>query len=248
MMEFKMLYNPTIFESRTLVMQRLCDAVLHGYTHYCRGTIGVDRCAKVTNKFDLIYSVGADRNERARRQRASLGNAVLVLWLNHGHIHWWLLVTSPQIGDHPAHALETLLDATKLVGRIELDGFELVRLPRKPRKVTGTNTLPLLPSKGKSTTLTWRMGAGNCQAWRDSIIQSVRNANARSLELLIYKLWSAPGFAGIRSQVGKLASLYRNEVRRTGRKDAPALPKRLSYVRRLSNSGIKLSELLVRAR
>lgn len=241
-----MLFNPTIFESRALVMQRLTDAVSHGYTHSCHGTIGIDRCAKFAKKFDLNYSVSADRNERARRKRANLGNSVLILWLKDEYINWWLLVTPPEVGDHPAHTLETLSDAAKSNERIEIDGFELVRLPKKAPKVAGTNSHNQTPRQSKqiNSTLTWRMNQGKYQAWRDSIIQSVRNSNTRSMELLMYKLWSSPGFSGIRTQVGKLASLYRGEVKRSGRKDAPALPKRLGYIRRLSNRGITLSSLI----
>src|SRR5512139_768756 len=177
-----MMYNPTLFESRALVMQRLSDAVCHGYTHYCSGSVVIDRCAKLATKFDLNYAVSADRNERARRKRANLGNAVLILWLTNSHIYWWVLVTSPQAGDHPAHALETLRDATKLNERVEIDGFELVRLPTKAYKTVGMNApVKLQPqSKKKSTTLTWRMRAQKYIGWRESIIESVRNANARS--------------------------------------------------------------------
>lgn len=47
----------------------------------------------------------------------------------------------------------------------------------------------------------------------------------------------------IRSQIGNIAALYRNEVERASRNNAPALPKRLGYVRRLRNQGITWAEL-----
>jgi hypothetical protein len=247
-----MLFNPTIFESRTLLMQRLADAVSHGYTHYCSGTVTIDRCAKLARKFDLNYVVSADRNERARRKLAGLGNATLLLWLRDGSVHWWLMVAPPSAGEHPAHAIESLRDATKSMERVQIDGFELVRLPRKARKIvnpTVTAGKATAPSrKQKSTTLTWRMQAEKYQGWRDSIIQSVRGSSYRSIEELLYRLWSSPGFSGIRTQVGNIVALYRGEVKRSGRKDTPPTPKHLRYVRRLSTAGISLAELHMRAK
>lgn len=240
-----------IFTNRTVAMQRLSDAIAHGYTQYCSGSISQDRCAKLVRKFDMNYAALADRNERARRKRAGLGNANLVLWLTNDVVRWWLLVTPPSAGDHAAHALEKLCDATSKNGRIEIDRFELVRLPKTPvqndsnKKQANKLSQRYQP---KLTKLTWRMAEHKNQAWRDSIIESVRNSSDRSLEVLIYQLWSSPGFSGIRSQIGKLAALYRAEVKRSGRKGAPALPKRLGYVRRLRNNGISLAQLALQAR
>lgn len=251
--------NIMIFKSRSIVMQRLVDGVANGYTNYCNGTASVERCAKLVRKFDLNYHVLADRNERARRKRAGIGNAFLILWLTNEKIYWWLQVTPPEAGDHAAHASEKLRDAMKLGGRIEIDGFELVRLPKKAaRKAMPTTANPLSSTekpttqtgahKANNTSLTWRMNARKYQSWRDSIIESVRGASTRSLDVLIYKLWSSPGFAAIRSQIGNIAALYKNEVKRASRKDAPVLPKRLAYVRRLPNKGITLAQLVVQTR
>lgn len=229
-------------------MQRLIDAVSNGYGHYCHGSVNIDRCANLVNKFNLNYHVLADRNERARRKRAGLGNAKLILWLQNEVVYWWLMVTAQNAGDHSAHSIEILHDANSISGRIEVEGFELVRLPKKtPRKQTALATVKQ-PDKSKaifSSKLTWRMNKHKYQAWRDSIIEGVRNTSAGALELLIYKLWSSPGFSGIRSQIGNLAALYKNEVKRASRRNAPALPKRLGYVRRLNTKGITLGRLVV---
>lgn len=238
-----------VFTSRTIVMQRLIDSINHGYSNWCTGSISVDRCSKMVKKFDLNYQALADRNERARRKRAGLGNSALVLWQSNGLIRWWLLVTPLQAGNHAAHACEKLLDAHKPNGRIEIEDFELVRLPQKAYKRAGSTNNGQLANKTKTqnTKLTWRMNEYKYSSWRASIIESVRNSGAHSLELLIYRLWSAPGFSAIRSQIGKLAALYRAEVKRSGRMDAPTLPKRLGYIRRLRNQGITLAELVAQA-
>lgn len=211
----------------------------------------------MVNKFTLNYHVSADRNARARRKRAGLGNANLILFLNNGVVLWWLLVTPQIAGDHAAHSIEKLRDATSKNGRIEIDGFELLSLPKKKApadkdKINSEGKKQpknlLSPSQPKLTKLTWRMTDHKNQAWRDSIIEGVRKSSSRSIEVLIYQLWSSPGFSGIRSQIGKLAALYRAEVKRAARKDAPALPKRLGYVRRLSNQGITVAQLTLQAR
>lgn len=220
-----------IFVSRTLTLQRLLDAVAHGYIMWCAGSIPALRCSQLLKKFNLNYQVFADRNERARRKRAGLGNAQMLLWLNHDVIHWWLLVTPPSAGDHAAHSTEQLRNALNQANRIEIDGFELVRLPKKEQE---------------KPSLTWRMTDHKYQGWRNSVIDTVRSRSNHSMHHLLYRLWSSPGFAGVRSQIGKISALYRSEVKRSGNKDAPLPPKRLSYVRRLKQDGITLSQMLIR--
>jgi len=229
-------------------MQRIMDAVSNGYTYYFHNAISVERCAKLVNKFNLNYHVLADRNERARRKRAGIGNAKLVLWLHNDVVYWWLLVTAPDHGDHAAHTIEILRDANSIGERIEVEGFELVRLPNKSNnKFVSSNTSNSTVNQ-KSIHLTWRMGKIKYQAWRESVIDEVRTKSARSIELTIYRLWTSPGFSGVRSQIGHIAALYKAEVKRTCRKDAPALPKHLGYVRRLSSKGITLNELIIQSK
>ena len=218
-----------VFKSRNLVLQRLADHVVHGNSHYCAGTVPVNRCAKLIAKFDLYYNILADRNKRARRKRADLGNAAMLLLHNGEVIQWWLLVTKPSGGDHPAHHLEKLRDANDKLGRIEIDGYELVCLPKKG---------------SEGTKFTWRMTARAYQNWRDYIIDTVRSGSVTAMHRMLYQLWSVPGFAGIRSQVGHLVALYRSEVKRASRKDAPLPPKRLPYIRRLKDHGVSLTLLM----
>lgn len=220
--------NPIIFTSRPVAMQRLSDCVGNGYSAWCTGSIPAMRCVKLISKFDLNYHVLADRNERARRKRAGLGNAQLVLWFNQDVIRWWLLITPQAVGDHAAHSLERLQNALAQEERIEIDGYELVRLSRKGQE---------------KPSLTWRMTEHKYQGWRQSVIDTVRSRSHHSMHHMLYSLWSSPGFAGIRSQIGKIAALYRAEVKRSGNKDAPMPPKRLSYVRRLKHDGLTLSQL-----
>ncbi len=221
--------NILIFTSRTVAMQRMQDSLVHGYTHFTCGTIPIQRTPKLVTKFDINYQVFGDRNLRARRKRANLGNANLVMLRKDSMIQWWLFVTPPAGGDHAAHALEKLRDSTLRDERVQIDGFELVTLPKK-----GT----------EKTKLTWRMTQQKYQDWRMSIIDTIRKGSAHAMHNMSYQLWTSPGFSGIRSQIGHLAALYNAEVKRASRKNAPALPKCLPYVRRLPNQGITLLQLL----
>lgn len=233
----------TIFTLRTVGMQCMIDGVNASYTHYSRGTVSIDRCFHLVKKLHLNYQVLADRNQRARRARLGLGNAKLILWSDKGVIHWMLMVTAPSNGDHAAHSIEDLRDATSIEGRIEIDGFELVRLPKKVNPKYASIRTVKSASPIKTTRLTWRMNEFKYQEWRDTIRDDVRKQSPSSIELTIYRLWSSPGFGEVRSQIGHLAKLYRAEVKRAGRTDAPSLPAHLGYVRRLANKGIKLNEL-----
>jgi hypothetical protein len=218
-----------VYKSRNLLMQRIADHVVHGYPLYFTDTIPIERCAKLVRKFDLKYSILADRNMRARRKRNDLGNASMIPFHSDSVIFWWIMVTELNAGGHPAHSEEKLRDARDKNDRIKIDGYELVQLPKK---------------HGIGTKYTWRMTPETYQSWRDSIIHAVRTASPNTLHNLLYRLWSCPGFSGVRSQVGHLVALYKAEVRRAGRKDAPNPPRRLQYLRRLKTQGVSLGQLM----
>lgn len=216
-----------IMTDRSLLMQRLGDCITHGYPLWISGGVSENKVDSLVRRFDLNYQFLADRNERARRKRAGLGNAKLLLWHDAaaGRVLWWLFVTPVDIGTHAAHRLEKLVDSRKKEGRVCFQGFELVTLPKKGQE---------------GERLTWRMGERKYAAWRDSIIETVRSRNIRELNRMLYGLFSSPGFGGIRSQIGKLVKLYRAEVKRSGLNEAPPPPKTLRYVRRLKDKGIPL--------
>lgn len=224
-------------------MQCLADFVGYGYTQYCCGMVGIDRLSHLVAKFDLKFQVFVDRNVRTRRKREKLGNVQIVLWHTNGMVRWWLLVTPPEAGDHHIHQAEKLRNALDRSGRIEIDGFELVHLPKKENK-NFPKKEKLKVTSSKSTRLTWRMNEQKYQDWRISIIDTVRSRSTSKMHHLLYRLWSSPGFGGIRSQIGKLAALYLAEVKRASAKDAPIPPKRLGYVRRLKHDGVTMLQLI----
>jgi hypothetical protein len=234
-------YTPFVLTSRAVLMQRITDRVRHGFTHWCAGTTATYRVPALAEKMAANYGVDADRNERARTKRAGRGSAMLLLLSkNDDFIRWWLQVTPPHAGPHPAHIAERLVDATQPRTRIELDGYELLQLPIKSRI-----------SKETTVRWTWRMNPSKYEGWRDAVIDAVRNRASRGhVHDLLYGLFEgSPGFAGVRIQVGKLAALYRHEwARRRGNELLVPLPRRLGYVRRLATGGIRLHALVAQTK
>ncbi|AQR67289.1 hypothetical protein BZG29_02145 [Janthinobacterium sp. LM6] len=137
-------------------------------------------------------------------------------------VHWILLVTP---GEHLAHQLEHLRDATATAGRIVLTGYELVQLPRPGQE---------------QAAWTWRMQDDTYQGWRLRLITAAR----RRLALLtaeVAQLARTPGFAGCRAQSKKLMQLAAGEWRRRNAEEPPMVVPRMPYVQRLPDGGAPLS-------
>lgn len=235
--------NPLVFTKLDLVLQRLCDSVQAGYSHVISGEVSPEKAGKLAAKFDINYQICADKNLRARRKRNGLGNARWITYLKDDTVYWWLLVTPPDTGAHAAHSFEKLVEVTQPDTRLEVSQFELVKLAygklTKPPK-------PNYKARVKATRYTWRMTLESYQNARDYVIEQVRSQNQQALVRLIYELYSLPGFGEVRSQVGKLVSLYQSEIKRTGITNAPKPLETLRYVRRLADDGIRLSVLVQR--
>lgn len=223
-----MSHNPIVLTYKSALMQRLADYVRLGYKFWTAGEVSLARASALARKFSRYYRVDLDRNRRARARRANDGCAVLLLWMSQpDRISWHLLVT---VGDHPAHKLERLQDATTDAGRITLTGYELVRLTRKG---------------AAKPSWTWRMSEETYGAWRSRVIELVRHRKVNEAGATLASLYGTPGFAGARRQVGKILALFKAEWRRAAlpQERFPS-PLRLRYLQRLRNNGKRLSHLL----
>lgn len=213
-----------VMESRTILMQRMLDYVRSGYDRFTGGSIATEKLSRFVRKMDLTYQVCIDKHQRVRRKRAGLGNAVLLMYRSAetDEVMWWLLVTG---GTHPAHTGEKLQD----VAAMKVFGHQMTHETRK----------------GKSKpAMTWRMTAETYQNWRDNIMACVRSRSVPQMVSVLAALYKLPGFSGIRTRIGRLAVLYRAEVRRHGLENvAPPTPKRLGYVRRVKTTGVTVSQL-----
>lgn len=227
-----------VFTHRAAFMQRIADSVRAGYTHYTTGSLSVHKVADVARKFHDTYLVHLDAQARWRRKQQRLGNAVLyMLGRSDGSVEWVLLVTAPTAGDHPAHRLERLRDAT--THRLALlNRFELVRAPRaaaaylKPGHEAATARRP--PAQPP---LSWRYTADAHDRMRSHAIALVRRRADAQLDALIEFLAREPGFSLIRTAIAKCAVLVRAEWERAGRTAPPPTVRVPAFVRRIGNQG-----------
>ena len=218
-----------IFIKTHIAMQAISDAVCRGQTYYVSGVTSVEKLPNALSVFDLKYGAFADRNERARRKRSGVGNvtAVLLFDSKNNKVDWLLLTTPPKVARHTIHETDKLKDSLTSGQRIEINGFELVRLTKKgiekPR-------------------WTWRMTKSIFQVWRDYVIVTVRSRSHHRMENMLYQLASSPGFGGIRDQAKDLIKLYKAEVKRAGVKEAPQsrIPR---YNRRIRHDAVTVQQL-----
>lgn len=199
--------------TKTVFMQRIADHVGRGYPYFVGGQIPEERWPVLCRKFSDLYRVDLGKDARYRRKKLGLGNAVLLGMRAEGGVIWMLLVTP---GDHPAHTLEKLREATEFA--IEVTGYELVRTTR---------------SGSPKPVWSWRMTAAHYRSWRERIIAAVRHHDRVLGKQLWESLYHSPGFAGIRTQVGKLVSLFKREWQRVEQSPFPYPARPLYYVRRM---------------
>ena len=227
--------QPGMFVLTSVVaMQRHVDYVRRGYHWYVTGFVPARKAERLRVKFVDRYYVEEHRNVRARRRARGEGAAVLLMYqpcssaaegvqspgngVGEMLVGWTLLLTE---GEHPARALEKLKDALDESQRLTLGPYQLIRRTRAGQ---------VKPA------WTWAMTKPEYSLWRDRVIRSARGDASHSPGRVLAELYRTPGFAGIRSQVGHVVSLYRLEWkrRRRGSDPFPRLPK-LGYVQRLVN-------------
>lgn len=210
---------------RSAFLQAVSDRVRFGYHYCCTGTVSADRATAWVRKASRYYAVDLDRNRRARAKRRGEGCAYLLFHqIEPTRLLWVLLVSD---GDHPAHRLERLRDALDPEQRLELFGYELIRITK--------------PAVGHPV-WTWRFSSSAYDALRARIIETVRRGDEQQVRQLIASLYASVGFRGVRSQIGRAAALMNAEWRRRhGNRPLPKLPKLLPYVQRLRHDSIPLS-------
>ncbi len=228
-----MAYNQFVFTTRASFMQRIADYVRSGHHRWTSGEVQLERAHALVQRFAALYRIDATRGQRLRMKRSGIASAHLLMYARRTTdgaqsrtIFWVLLVSD---GVHPAAQSETLRDARIADERLRMSGYELVQLPRKD---------------SDAPAWTWRMTAERYQSWRDQVVECARKPALRAERDITKKLYSTPGFAGVRSQVGFIVGLWRREwKRRRAASDAfPKLPP-LRYVQRLKSIGIPLSQL-----
>lgn len=224
------MYDPQIYLHKSIVMQRLLDAVCRGYVRHTAGVVPAHKAPRLAEKFAQCYSVHRNANQRAYARRKGQANARLFLLVNPEaptQLFWWLLATE---GEGAAHDLERLRHARNARERLRVgNDYELIRRTRRR-------------DKGGGTVWTWRMTREYYSEWRECIIQACRRSASKEINRAVRSLYRTPGYSGIREQVGKLVALARREWRRRhGNLDALMLAPKLGYVERLPDDTRLLS-------
>lgn len=243
-------FDPPILLRKSAYMQRIADHARGGYTRFTAGTVPVERTAALARKFRDLYLVDMSKHRRYRRKREGLGNAYLLFWIGEhgaaGPLHFVLQVTAE--GDHPARSLERLRDATK--ERLEVTGYELVRVPRRPRGQSARGCAPVNITGPTSGVLswTWRISSDGYQRARDRVRQAVRAPDDLRLRQVWNSLHRSPGFGPVRDQVKKLLALVAAEWQRVKRGPLPVPARFVRYIDRRPSLALPLSAVIRESR
>lgn len=226
--------DPFIFTSRTAWMQRCSDLARNGHVWYIRGTCPPVKAGFLWDKFDRLYDIGYDKLQASRARKTGLASSRFLLLarkdfgLGAADLEWILMRTDGKLNPAAQDAREKWQDLRE--NRIQVDGFEMVRLTR--------------PGAAKPS-WTWRYSRKLHDDLRNILIHSIRSKHDGELKIAIDRIWRAPGFSGIRDQGKKFMQLIQGEWKRTRTADTmPELPERFGYVRRIADKGVRLSALL----
>lgn len=214
-------------------MQRLLDAVSHGYYWHTSGTVPIDKAQRLVDKFADRYEIHRNENHRAYAKRKRQCNTRLFLYASPRAttLSWFLLATK---GAGRIHQEERLQHAQNARFRIRLDAdYELICRTQRSYK-------------GGGTVWSWRITKACERRWRERIIAACRQSHPLCITQAIGSLYRMPGFSGIREQAGTLVALARAEWRRRhGNLDTLLLPPKLPYIERLSDTAVLLSSYLI---
>lgn len=222
--------DPFVFTKKTVLMQRISDAVRLGHTRYVVGVTTLEKTRALAEKFDRLYQPNLEKTAAHRSRKAGKATTRLFFLNLGGEAVWWILLATEgdfAIGDDR----EKWRDPIAKGSRVELTGYELVQV-----------TKPGL----KTPAWTWRYTRKQHDALREAVIQAIRTRHDADLKQLIQTIWRTPGFSGAREQAMKFKDLIEGEWKRSrGPAEAlPEIPKRLGYVRRLKDVGKPASTLL----
>ena len=207
-----------IYKFKTDLMRELVRLVAHGYQHWTAGTVEAKKLEALQLKFADRYGVTATNQQRYRRKAKGEANSHLLMWPDEsGAVCWWLIATD---GEGLVHQLEQLQDCREKRTRIEVTGYELLKVPKKL-----TEKERALEKQGKSIKKTahwtWRMSRENEDAWKERLRSAVRRKNDDLVRQALFSLKRVPGFSESRKQAFALESFAKAEWKRFQRSDWP---------------------------
>ena len=211
--------DPWIFTKKTPFMQRIGDYARGGFSQYIQGKCSLKKLPNLTQKLADRYKINMAKITQVRHKKEGKN---VYIWLGYvdkeGIVYWVLLL-------HEGTEKDTT-DSWKNLSedRIQITGYELVKLPR---------------AKSKNAALTWRYTRQRYDDIRNEIVDSIRNRRDDELKQIIYSLWRSPGFAAVRDQVKKTRILMIKEWQRTRSKneEMPPIPRQIGFARRIEDVG-----------
>lgn len=190
-----------IFTYKVDAMRSLQLLVSRGeYLRYTSGIIPKAKLKSMIFKMEDRYRINATKQMRYRAKQRGEANSKIVLWQDGDDMHFWLMVTN---GTGAVSDLEPLKDTTNKRTRIEITGYELIRV------------------KKEKTTWTWRLSQDNYSTFEERIKIACRHKNSQQIEQCFYSLQHMPVFAEMRKQCFKLFKLLQAEYLRSHKAPYP---------------------------
>lgn len=219
-----------IYRYKAACMQRIQNLVVKGYVRYTSGTVHHTKAMKLVAKFDEMYRINLNANQRLYRKKKGEANTKLVMYPkpNSQDFLWWLLVTN---GSGKVEKLESLKGVTSASTRLQwFDDYEMVIMLREGRE---------------KPNVTWRMTKQCFNAWHTRIRHAVRSKSEDNLKQTTWSLHRVPGFSELRVQVKQLRQLIFKEWKRSrsDSDDLPIMPKSVTYLTNADTSSVPLSQI-----
>ena len=170
------------------------------YVKYTHGVIPKNKLKSMLFKMEDRYRINATKQMRYRAKQKGNTNSKIVLLQENDMVYFWLMATN---GNGVICDLENLLDVTDKNNRIEITGYELVRV--KKTKITWT----------------WRMTRDNYSDFEKRIKTACRRKNEKLIEQCYFSLQHMPVFSEMRKQSFALFKLLQAEYLRSHKSPYP---------------------------
>lgn len=193
------------FTYKVDAMKALQTAVSRsGYTRYISGVVSEKKLKSMLFKMEDRYQINATKQQRwyAKKNGKANSKVILLEEKDSDQVLFWLLVSD---GDGVVTQMEKLNDATNKTQRIELTGYELIRVMKAS-------------NHGKPT-WTWRLKKETLASFEKRIILACRHKNTQKIEQCFYLLETMPVFSEMRQQSFSLFKLLKAEYQRSFRNE-----------------------------
>lgn len=208
----------------TALMQHMQRLVSCGHYFWTADRIPVVKLAGFAAKWEDKFPLRADAAARAYRKRTGRASVHLcvhpdALAGDKQETDWWMLSTPGKEGLQASGQVPGAVhDCRSLAGRLRCRDYELVEQPKTFEDKSG---------KVKTvTTWTWRMAPIRYREWEALLVERAKVRDTVEIGRIFECLRMMPMFAGVRSQVIRLAGETNKVLKKVGGKpvELPELP------------------------